>query len=121
MKKVLIVDDSAFMRMLLKEKLPSLGQAQVLEASSGEEALEIIAKENPDLILLDIVLPSMDGETVLRDLRKMGIQSRVVMVTSVGQEAVMKRCEQLGISGYITKPFDDTQVRKMLKRIFSEP
>jgi two-component system chemotaxis response regulator CheY len=118
LKKVLIVDDSAFMRTLLKERLQSVGQAQVLEASSGEEALKIIAKENPDWILLDIILPSMDGETVLRDLRKRGIKSRVVMVTSVGQEAVMKRCEELGISGYIAKPFDDTQVDQLLKQIF---
>ncbi len=115
MKKALIVDDSAFMRMLLKKKLSDLEQTEILEAANGKQAIETATREKPDLILLDIVLPGIDGETVLRMIRKARIQSKVIMVTAVGQKPVIERCEKLGISGYITKPFDDAKITELIK------
>jgi len=120
MKKVLIVDDSAFMRMLLKEKVSSLGQAEIFEAANGKQAIETAQEQNPDLILVDIVLPDINGETVLAQLRKADIRSKVIMVTAVGQRPVIERCEKLGISGYIVKPFDDTEITKLIKKTLNK-
>ena len=116
MKKVLIVDDSAFMRMLLKEKLSFLGQTEILEASNGKQAIEMTKKQKPDLVLLDIVLPDINGETVLSRIRKAGIESKVIMITAVGQKPVIERCEKIGISGYVVKPFDNAKLTEVLKQ-----
>ena len=91
MTKVLVVDDSAFMRMLVKDRIPSREKIQVLEASCGKEALEIIMKEKPDLILLDVILPDISGEEVLYTLRKAGITSKVILVTAVDQKEMLER------------------------------
>lgn len=117
MKTVLIVDDSAFMRMLLKEKLEKIGEMKVYEASNGAEAIEEYKRLKPDLVLLDIVMPDISGEAVLAAIRKTSSNTKVIMVTAIGQRMVMKRCERLGISGYITKPFDDDDLRDLINRI----
>ena len=121
MKKVLIVDDSAFMRMLLKQKLSDLEQMEILEAANGKQAIETAKKQNPDLILLDLILPDINGETILNNLRKANIKSKVIMVTAVGQKPVIERCKKLGISGYILKPFDDTKITELIKNTFNMP
>jgi len=116
MKKVLIVDDSAFMRMLLKEKLSNIGQTEILEASSGKQAIEITKKQKPDLVLLDVILPDINGENVLSNIRKAGIESKVIMITAVGQKPIIERCEKMGISGYIVKPFDDAKLTELIQK-----
>lgn len=121
MKKVLIVDDSTFMRMLLKEKVSNLGQTEIFEAANGKQALETAKKQNPDLILLDIILPDINGETVLSNLRKAGIKTKVIMITAVGQKTVIQRCKKLGINGYIVKPFDDTKITNLIKNTINMP
>jgi len=121
MKKVLIVDDSAFMRMLLKDKLSNIGQTEILEAANGKQAIETAKKQKPDLILLDIILPDINGETVLSTLREAGVKTKVVMITAVGQKPVIERCKKLGISGYIVKPFDDTKITKLIKETYNVP
>jgi len=121
MKKVLIVDDSAFMRMLLKEKVSNIGLAEIFEAANGKQALETAKKQKPDLILLDIILPDINGETVLSNLRNVGIKSKVIMVTAVGQKPIIERCKKSGISGYIVKPFDDTKITKLIKETYNMP
>lgn len=121
MKRVLIVDDSAFMRMLLKEKLSNLGQTEIFEASNGKQAIETAKKQKPDLILLDIILPDITGETILRNIRNAGVQSKVIMVTAVGQKTVIERCEKLGVSGYIVKPFEDEKITKLIQETCGIP
>lgn len=121
MKKVLIVDDSAFMRMLLKQKLSDLEKMEILEAANGKQAIETAKKQKPDLILLDIILQDVNGEAILNNLRKANIKSKVIMVTAVGQKPVIERCKKLGISGYIVKPFDDAKITELIKNTFNMP
>ena len=116
MKKVLIVDDSAFMRMLLRQKLSDLEQTEIFEAANGKQAIETAKKQNPDLIFLDLILPDINGEIILSNLRKDGIKSKVIMITAVGQKPVIQRCKKLGISGYIIKPFDDTKIKELINK-----
>lgn len=117
MKTVLIVDDSAFMRMLLKEKLEKIGGMRVFEASNGRKAIEEYKRLKPDLILLDLVLPDIGGEEVLRTIRETSDDTKVIIISAVGQRIVMKRCERLGISGYIIKPFDDAELMDLIHRV----
>lgn len=121
MKKVLIVDDSAFMRMLLKEKISNIGQTKIFEAANGKQAIETAKKQKPDLILLDIILPDINGETVLSNLRNAGMKTKVIMITAVGQKLVIERCEKMGINGYIVKPFDDTKITELIKNTYNMP
>jgi len=117
MKSVMIVDDSAFMRMLLKEKLEKIGGIKVYEASNGKEAIKEYERLKHDLVLLDLIMPDISGESVLAAIRETSSDTKVIMVTAVGQRLVMRRCEKLGISGYIVKPFDDAELREAITRV----
>ena len=121
MKKILVVDDSLFMRKVLKD---ILGKGyEIVEADSGAKALEQFKKEKPDLTLLDIIMPEgeEEGLRVLETLKKSDPQTRVIMITAVGQDAIIKKCKKLGATDYIVKPFDEKQVVKTVEKSLSEP
>jgi len=88
--RVLIVDDSKFMRMLLADLLTRSG-FEVIEAESGEQAVDVYLEERPDLVTLDILMPGRDGIETLQDLRAQAPEVRVVMVTALGMEDYIKR------------------------------
>jgi two-component system, chemotaxis family, chemotaxis protein CheY len=110
MKKILIVDDSMYMRNMLRDILPD--QYGVVEADSGATAIATYDKEQPDMVFLDIVMPEGDteGMSVLGKIKKKNPKAPVVMITAVGQEAIINQCKKLGAEDYILKPFDDKQV-----------
>jgi len=119
MKKILIADDSLFMRKVLKDILSSnAGEYEIVEAHSGRSSLEQFKKENPDLILLDIIMPESEEEglNVLRKIMKTNPEAKVVMITAVGQKLVMEECKKLGAKDYIIKPFDEEQVVKTVEK-----
>lgn len=123
MKKILIVDDSLFMRSVMKDILSSkVGKYNIVEATSRTSALKLFRKENPDLILLDIIMPESEeaGLEVLREVMKAKPEAKIVMVTAVGQELVMKECKKLGAKDYIVKPFDETRVIETVEKHLSE-
>ncbi len=110
MKKILIVDDSAFMRGILKHILSK--KYEIVEADSGDKALEQVKKEKPDLVLLDIIMPAgeEEGVRVLQETMKTNRGAQVVMITAIGHDAIIKQCKKLGAKDYIVKPFDEDQV-----------
>jgi len=123
MKKILIVDDSLFMRSVMKDILSSkVGKYNIVEATSRTSALKLFRKENPDLILLDIIMPESEeaGLEVLREVMKAKPEAKIVMVTAVGQDLVMEECKKLGAKDYITKPFDEMHVIKTVEKYLSE-
>ena len=85
-KSILIVDDAAFMRMMLKRAILGAGEYQITEAENGERALELFREQKPDLVLLDISMPGMSGINVLKEIKKIDPASHVVMCSAVGQE-----------------------------------
>ena len=117
MKKVLVVDDSEFMRAVLKNILKHEGY-EIIETGDGNEAIERFKVEKPDVVLLDIIMPKKDGVAVLDSLKKIDSDANVIMITAVGQEAIIKECQELGAKGYIVKPFDDKQVLDTVKKVF---
>ena len=116
MKKILIADDSLFMRKVLKDIVSKATRRahQILEAESGAEALALVKKENVDLVLLDIIMPGgqEEGVRVLQAIIKMKPEMRVIMITAVGQNAMIDTCRDLGAVDYIVKPFDEEDVAK---------
>ena len=120
MKKVMIVDDSMFMRKVLSDLLPDA--CEVIEAGSAPKAVELFRAERPDLVLLDIIMPEEEqaGIGVLRTLKEIDPDVQVVMVTALGQDVIIEQCKQLGVSEYITKPFDDKKVRETIERCLGQ-
>ena len=111
--KVLIVEDEPDMAMGIKDNLEFEGY-EVLTAGTGEAALEILQKENPACVLLDIMLPGIDGFETCQRMRRGGFRSPIVMLTARGQEIDKVRGLELGADDYITKPFG---LRELLARI----
>ncbi|MFB6105667.1 MAG: chemotaxis protein CheY [Halobacteriaceae archaeon] len=109
MPSVLIADDSEFMRSLLREILESRFEV-VGEAENGVEAVELYASEDPDLVMMDIVMPIRDGVEATDEITDTDPGATVIMCTSVGQEEKMKAAIKAGASGYITKPFQKPNV-----------
>jgi DNA-binding response OmpR family regulator len=109
-KKLLIVDDEAHIRMLIEQTLEELEDEGVefLTAENGEEALEIIQSENPQLVFLDVMMPKMNGMEVCRRVKKeLSIENVfIVLLTAKGQELDRLKGQEVGADVYMTKPFD---------------
>jgi len=116
-KKIMVVDDSRFIVKAVKTLLES-EKFNVVPAYSGEECLSTLKIEKPDLILLDILLP-MNGVDVLRSIKSISSQAKVVMFSAMGQGQIIEECKRIGAVDYITKPFDNedlvSRVRELLK------
>lgn len=106
-KKILIADDSEFMRKILKDILKSAGYTNFIEAGDGEETLKKQASEKPDLILLDIIMPETDGMQVLK---KIGRRANILIISAIGQEKTIEEAKMLGAKGFVIKPFDRKKV-----------
>ncbi len=116
MAKVLVVDDSAFMRKMMKDIVTDLGISDIVEADTGEMAVDKFEKETPDVVLLDLILPGINGDKVLEQIMGMDESAKVIMATAVGQEDVMEKCLDTGAKSYIVKPFDKDKVQAELKK-----
>ncbi|MCL6547686.1 MAG: response regulator [Alicyclobacillus sp.] len=112
-KKVLVVDDQLGIRMLLQEALGNEGH-DVFQAPNGPAALDIIRRENPDLILLDMKIPGMDGLEILRNIRKLDIDTKVIMMTAYGELDLIQEAMELGALAHFTKPFDIDELRQVV-------
>ena len=115
--KVLIADDSGFMRTIIKDMVVTIDQSvEIFEASNGKEALDIYSEHHPDLVLLDIIMPEVDGIEVLKTI---GEQAKVVVISSLGQEKVIEEAKRLGAKDFIEKPFDTHQVKEKLQQLLT--
>ncbi|GMA50885.1 response regulator [Alicyclobacillus contaminans] len=110
-KKILIVDDQFGIRVLLQEVLHHEGYT-VLEAPNGPKALELVRAEAPDLILLDMKIPGMDGLEILRNIRKMKVCTKVIMMTAYGELDLIQEAMEMGALAHFTKPFDIDELRE---------
>ena len=113
-KRILIVDDSFYMRTMLKNMLTDAGYEVVGEAANGQQALEMAAETKPDLITLDVILPDNTGLDVLKGLRQQSPDSKVVMCSAVGQEAIVNEAIENGALAYIVKPFSEEKVLEIV-------
>ena len=116
-KRVLIVDDSLYMRTMINAALSSAGYDVVGLAANGETAIDMAMDLLPDLITLDNILPDMIGTDILKVFKEEGVPSKVVMISAVGQQSVINEGMELGASDYIVKPFTSEDLINVVKRI----
>jgi len=116
MAKILVVDDSAFMRKILIGLLKKAGYSDVIEASDGDEAVAAFRSNKPALVLMDIVMAPKDGLYGLKGIRAIDSKAKVIMVTAVGQDAMINDAKKLGCTDYIVKPFKEDQVAEAVKK-----
>jgi two-component system chemotaxis response regulator CheY len=116
MAKIMIVDDAAFMRTMLKDILLQGGHEVVAEASNGEEAIEHYRMFRPELVTMDITMPIMEGVQALREIRRIDPQARVIMCSAVGQRQMIVEAIQSGAKDFIVKPFQSFRVLDAVQR-----
>jgi len=117
MGRILVVDDTLFMRTLLKNILFSGGHTIVGEAENGEDAIAKYQELNPDLVTMDIVMPKKNGIDALKGIKTIDPNARVIMCTAVGQEQMVKLAVKSGAKGYIVKPFQAPKVIEEVKNV----
>jgi two-component system chemotaxis response regulator CheY len=117
MGRILIVDDTLFMRTLLKNILFSGGHTIVGEAGDGDEAVEKYKELKPDLVTMDVVMPKMNGIEALKAIKALDPNARVIMCTAVGQEQMVKLAIKSGARGYVVKPFQAPKVLEEIKNV----
>ena len=119
--KILIVDDEAHIRLLIEQTLEDLEDqgVELLLATNGEEALDVIQAERPPLVFLDVMMPKMNGFEVCHTVkREWGLQDvTIVMLTAKGQESDRQKGEAVGADTYVTKPFDPDELLELTEQI----
>ena len=114
--RVLIVDDAAFMRMMIKDILEKNGYEVVGEAQNGLEAVEKYQELLPDLVTMDITMPEMDGIEALKNIREINPNAVVIMCSAMGQQAMVIDAIQAGAKDFIVKPFQADRVLEAVKK-----
>ncbi|MEW6321011.1 MAG: response regulator [Acidobacteriota bacterium] len=117
--KILVVDDDAPTRLVLRRLLGQQLRCEVVDAANGMVALDLVNREAPDLVLLDLQMPGMDGIEVLHTLRtwRHTQQLPVIVLTSETDESVVRRCLAKGVSGYLAKPLQPSHVAERIRRL----
>ncbi len=117
---ILIVDDAAFMRAMLKRILKDAGFEIVGEAVNGREAVQLYEELNPDLVTMDMVMPEMGGMEALQAIRGRDRKAKVVIVSAVDQRENLLEAIRSGATEYIVKPFDESRVTKAVRRALGQ-
>lgn len=116
-KNILIVDDAAFMRMMIKDILSKNGYNVVGEAENGAKAFEKYSELHPDLVLMDITMPEMDGIAALKKIKGSDPNALVIMCSAMGQQAMVIESIQAGAKDFIVKPFQADRVLEAVKKV----
>jgi two-component system chemotaxis response regulator CheY len=120
MKKILIVDDAAFSRGMLKRMVESAGY-EVIEAGSGEEALEKFKTEKPDLVTMDLLMPDMDGIDVVRKIMETDPGAKAIVCSTDKQKFRQDEARDAGAAAFLPKPVDPEKLLETLKNILDAP
>ncbi len=121
MPRVLIVDDTDFDRNLLRNILVSAGYEIAGLASGGEEGIQLYREVMPDLAMLDLIMPDLNGIDTLRRIREEYPEARVMLCTSVGEEGMVDLARRIGAKGYVVKPYQAVNLLKAVERIVGPP
>lgn len=117
MAKVLVVDDAAFMRMMIKDILTKNGYEVAGEAENGAIAVSKYSELKPDLVLMDITMPEKDGIQALKDIKASDAGAKVIMCSAMGQQAMVIEAIQSGAKDFIVKPFQADRVLEAVKKV----
>lgn len=117
MTKVLIVDDAAFMRMMIKDILQKNGFEVVGEASNGIEAVNLYKKEKPDVVTMDITMPDMDGIEAVKEIKAFDKDAKIIMCSAMGQQSMVMDAIKSGAKDFIVKPFQSDRVLEAIRKV----
>ena len=118
--RILIVDDAAFMRMMLSDILVEKGYNIVGEAEDGKEALRLYKELEPDLVTMDIVMPEVGGIESIREILKIDSKAKILVVSALGQQALVQEAVEAGAKGFVVKPFKPEKVVEEVEKILGE-
>ena len=116
-KNILVCDDAAFMRMMIKDILTKNGYNVAGEAENGQKAVEKYNETKPDLVLMDITMPEMDGIQALKAIKAADANATVIMCSAMGQQAMVIESIQAGAKDFIVKPFQADRVLEAVKKV----
>ncbi|WP_041605852.1 response regulator [Halothermothrix orenii] len=116
-KRVLIVDDAAFMRMMIKNILTEGGYEIVGEAENGIDAAKLYKELKPDLVMMDITMPEMDGIDAVKKIIEIDKDAKIVMCSAMGQQAMVLDAIQAGAKDFVVKPFKPDRVLEAVSRV----
>ncbi|NLJ80106.1 MAG: response regulator [Firmicutes bacterium] len=116
-KKVLITDDTAFMRMTLRNVIEKNGYKVVGEAADGEEAVALYKELQPDMVTMDITMPKMDGITAIKEIMKIDPKAKIIVCSAMGQKPMVIEALSAGAKDFLVKPFDAERVVESLRKI----
>ena len=117
MARVLVVDDAAFMRMMLKDILTKGGHEVVGEAANGLEAIERYKELKPEVVTMDITMPEMNGIDAIKEIRKIDPNATIIVCSAMGQQAMVIEAIQSGAKDFIVKPFQAERVLEVVKKV----
>jgi len=115
-QRILIVDDAAFMRMMIKDILEKNGFSVVGEAQDGQEAVDKFKELTPDLVTMDITMPEKDGVAALKEIKALDAGAKVIMCSAMGQQAMVIDAIQAGAKDFIVKPFQADRVIEAIQK-----
>jgi two-component system chemotaxis response regulator CheY len=114
---ILVVDDAAFMRMMIKDVLSKNGFEICGEAENGARAIEKFKELNPDLVIMDITMPEVDGIQAVKEIKKVNSAAKVIMCSAMGQQAMVIEAIQAGAKDFIVKPFQAERIIEAVKKV----
>ena len=112
MANILIVDDSTYLRVMIKKILRKLGHTIIAEANNGEEALVAYKQHRPDLVTMDIVMPKLNGLVAVKQILQMDSNANIIIVTALGHEPMIRQAIKLGAKDFVIKPFKQDELVK---------
>ncbi|MGI6491275.1 MAG: response regulator [Peptococcaceae bacterium] len=118
-KTILIVDDAAFMRMMIKNIVTKNGYEVVGEAENGHVALELYKQKKPDLVTMDITMPEMSGIEGVKAIRSYDPNANIIMCSAMGQQSMVMEAIQAGAKDFIVKPFQQDRILQAIERVLS--
>lgn len=116
-KRVLIVDDAAFMRMIIKDILSDNDYDVIGEAENGIEAVDLYNEVMPDLVIMDITMPEMDGIEAVREIVKQDRSAKIIMCSAMGQQEMVIESIEAGAQDFIVKPFQSERVIEAVRKV----
>ena len=114
--KILVADDSAFMRNIIKNIIIQNGITDITEAQDGQEAINKYKEVNPNLVFMDIMMPNKTGLEALKEIKKADSNANIIMCTSVGQEKIVQEAVENGAEDFIVKPFKPEDIQEVLSK-----
>lgn len=117
MKRILIVDDAAFMRVSIRNIVTKNGFEVAGEAENGSVAVQKYTELQPDIVTMDITMPEMNGLDALKAIRKLDPSATVIMVSALGQEAMVRDAVLAGAKGFVVKPFKEDTINAALSKL----